>query len=167
MTVRSICTTLALTSILAAPGFSSAGEHDLLSFGGGGFNALRSEVEAEFRLEYRSRLQWLVFRPFASFAATNRGSVLVGAGVLAEVVIADRFVVTASLAPHYYARGNSPTDLGYPLEFRSQGEIAYRFENGSRLGVAFGHYSNGGFGDTNPGVESITLYYSLPLRFAW
>ena len=38
-------------------------------------------------------------------------------------------------------------DLGYGLEFRSQLEIAYRFDNRSRLGVAVSHMSNASWVD--------------------
>ena len=49
------------------------------------------------------------------------------------------------------------------MEFRSQLEIAYRFDDRSRLGLAISHYSNASLGDTNPGTESAMIYYSVPL----
>ena len=44
----------------------------------------------------------------------------------------------------------------------SQFEIAYRFDDRSRLGVAISHYSNAGLGDTNPGTATLSLYFSIP-----
>ncbi len=48
------------------------------------------------------------------------------------------------------------------MEFRSQIEFAYRFDDRSRLGVAVSHMSNASLGESNPGTESAMLYYSLP-----
>lgn len=118
---------------------------------------------AEFRLEYRSNEQFYYVKPFAAVAGTASGSFFAGAGVLMDVYFGRRLVVTPSFAPHFYAKGGSDKDLDYPLEFRSQLEIAYRFDNRSRLGLAISHYSNASLGDSNPGVETLSLNYSIPL----
>ena len=73
-------------------------------------------------------------------------------------------MLTPSFAPHYYWGDNKKLDLGYALEFRSQLEAAYRFDDRSRLGMAIGHYSNASLGDSNPGTEFLTVYYSIPLQ---
>ena len=75
-----------------------------------------------------------------------------------------RVVITPSFAPGYYTGGNSDLDLGHELEFRSQIEFAYRFDDRSRLGLAVSHTSNASIGDNNPGSESAILYYSLPIE---
>ena len=49
------------------------------------------------------------------------------------------------------------------VEFRSQVELGYQFENQSRLSLAFSHISNAELGDDNPGTEVLNLYYHLPL----
>ena len=54
-------------------------------------------------------------------------------------------------------------DLGGGLEFRSGVELAYRFENNMRFGIAFSHISNAGLGDINPGTESLVLTWAVPL----
>ena len=51
----------------------------------------------------------------------------------------------------------------HPLEFRSQIEFAYRFDDRSRLGLAVSHMSNASIANENPGTESAILYYSVPL----
>ena len=71
-------------------------------------------------------------------------------------------MVTGSFGAGYYAEGGG-TDLGHEIEFRSQIEVAYRFDDRSRLGLAFSHISNASIGDTNPGVEVLNDYYSIPL----
>ncbi|MBT5194166.1 MAG: acyloxyacyl hydrolase, partial [Rhodospirillaceae bacterium] len=96
-------------------------------------------------------------------AYTSPGHGFVGAGVLIDIFLGRRFVLTPSFAPHAYWGGNDDLDLGHTVEFRSQLELAYRFDNRSRLGLAISHYSNASLGDKNPGTETATLYYSLPL----
>jgi lipid A 3-O-deacylase len=136
---------------------------DFLSVGAGWYDFNRQKDQgAELRLEYRSDYKLWVFKPFAALAYTSTEQGFVGAGILMDVYFGNRWVVTPSFAPHYYWGGNSDLDLGYELEFRSQLEAAYRFDNRSRLGLAISHYSNASLGDTNPGTETLTLYYSIP-----
>ncbi|MBT5810587.1 MAG: acyloxyacyl hydrolase, partial [Rhodospirillaceae bacterium] len=54
-------------------------------------------------------------------------------------------------------------DLGNTVEFRSGVELAYRLDDRARLGVAFHHISNASLSDNNPGTETLTLTFSLPL----
>ena len=66
-------------------------------------------------------------------------------------------------AAGYFARGNG-TRLGSWVEFRSGAELAYRFADRSRLGIAVHHISNAGLTKQNPGEQSVVLMYSVPLR---
>lgn len=52
--------------------------------------------------------------------------------------------------------------LEYRLEFKSFLEVAYRLTNDSRIGLRGSHLSNAGFGDRNPGADSLSLLYSHP-----
>lgn len=141
-----------------------ADDPDFLSFGAGYFDWNRQKDEGgEFRLEYRSDYKLWHIKPFVAAAGTSSGHGFVGAGILLDVFLGRRFVLTPSFAPHFYFGGNKDLDLDYPLEFRSQLEIAYRFDDRSRLGLAISHYSNASLGDTNPGTESAMIYYSVPL----
>lgn len=136
---------------------------DFLSVGVGWYDFNRQKDQgAEFRLEYRSDYKLWVFKPFAALAYTSTEQGFVGAGILMDLYFGNRWVVTPSFAPHYYWGGNRDLDLGHELEFRSQLEAAYRFDNRSRLGLAISHYSNASIGDTNPGTETLTVYYSIP-----
>ncbi len=149
-------------SILAgAP--ARADDPDFLSFGGGYFDFNRQkDPGAEFRLEYRSKLKFWNLKPFTAIAGSTTGHILASAGVLMDVYLGRRWVVTPSFAPGYYTGGNDNLDLGHELEFRSQLEFAYRFDDRSRLGFAVSHTSNASIGDTNPGSESAIVYYSVP-----
>ena len=124
----------------------------------------RKETGAELRVEYRSEKKIGIFKPFLAVAATNTSQGFVGAGVLLDLFVGRRFVMTPSLAPHYYWGGNKKLDLGHWMEFISQMEFAYRFDNRSRLGMAISHYSNASLGNTNPGTETGTIYFSVPIN---
>ena len=63
------------------------------------------------------------------------------------------------------AAGSDGKKLGNVVEFRSGGEIAYRFKDHSRVGFAIQHMSNASLGEKNPGEESMMFTYSYPLNF--
>ena len=142
---------------------AQADDPDFISGGIGYFDWNRQKSPAaEFRAEYRSDYTLWVFKPFGGIMATSEGAFYAYAGLGIDVFLGNRFVITPSIAPGFYAEGGG-LDLGYPLEFRSQLEIAYRFDDRSRLGVAISHMSNASIVDENPGTESAILYYSVPL----
>jgi len=118
----------------------------------------------EARFEYRYDKGWWKIRPFAGAMITSHGTMYVFAGGLVNFFIDEHFVITPSFAPGLYHKGNGK-DLYYPLEFRSQIEIAYRFLNGSRIGVSFGHISNASLGPPNPGVEYLAGTIAFPVLF--
>ena len=164
--VRDFIKAAALTAAVVcipAPQGAHADDPDFLSVGAGYFDWNRQkEPAAEFRLEYRSDKKFWIFKPLGGLMGTSDGSFFAFAGVGIDVFFGRRLVVTPSFAPGYYHEG-SGLDLGHELEFRSQIEFAYRFDDRSRLGLAVSHISNASIGDTNPGTGSAILYYSVPL----
>lgn len=162
----SFLATIFLAALLVVSPISGARaeDPDFISLGAGYFDFNRQkDPGANFNLEYRSDQKFWVFKPFAAAAYSSTGHGFVGAGVLVDIFLGKRWVATPSFAPHYYWGETSDLDLGHALEFRSQLEIAYRFDDRSRLGLAIAHYSNASIGDTNPGTETATVYYSIPL----
>jgi hypothetical protein len=53
--------------------------------------------------------------------------------------------------------------MGSFIEFRSTVEAGYKFDDASRLTVAYGHISNAGLTSVNHGAEILTLYYHIPV----
>jgi hypothetical protein len=53
---------------------------------------------------------------------------------------------------------------GSVVEFRSQLEVGYRFENEMRVSVAYSHISNANLSETNPGVDIISAYLHVPVN---
>lgn len=122
----------------------------------------RENKAVEFRLEYRPAISWWIVQPFVGAQATSDGAVYGFGGVLANVTLAERIVLTPSFAAGYYRQG-SGKKLGNGIEFRSQIELAYKFENQSKIGVTYGHISDAGINDVGGGVETLALIYAFPL----
>ncbi|NQV46084.1 MAG: acyloxyacyl hydrolase [Rhodospirillales bacterium] len=156
-----------VTTMLAGAATNPATADDpaFLTIAAGAWDFNKNDDQgAEFRLEYRSDYKLWELKPFGAIAASSTGSAFIGAGVLMDIYFGRRFVVTPSFAPHFYAQGGSDKDLGHVIEFRSQLEFAYRFDDRSRLGLSVSHYSNASLGDRNPGTESLLLNYSIPIN---
>ncbi len=154
---------LVLATVAGAPGGARAEDPAFISLGLGYYDINRQSDEAvDFRLEYRHGQKLWIFKPWVGIEGTSDGAVYAAGGILVDVFFGRRVVVTGSLGAGYYEEGDGK-DLGYELQFRSQIEMAYRFDDRSRLGLAFSHISNASLGDTNPGVEILNLYYSIPL----
>lgn len=139
-----------------------------LAFGTGAFDFIddddNDDNAAEYRVEYRSgwRVYWRL-KPFVGVMATTNESIYAYGGLLADFDLG-RFVITPSLTAGYYARGNGK-DLGLDAEFRTGIEVAYRFDNGMRLGISLYHLSNASIAKDNPGTEVGGLVLSYPLNF--
>ena len=147
--------------IMAVP--AQAQEPDFLSVGAGYYDLFDDQAAGEARLEYRfdeERRLW-VFTPFGGVMATTDAATYGYAGIGVDVFFGPRWVATPTFAAGIYGNGDGK-DLGNAVEFRSGLEVAYRFDDRSRLGLSFTHISNAGIGDRNPGVESLVLMYSVP-----
>ena len=161
--LRIILRMLILGSLLAAPGTAAADDPDFLTFGIGYYDVLQTKHEAvEFRAEYRSDKKIWIFKPFAGVMGTTDSAFYGYGGLLVDVFFGRRWVLTPSSAAGYYSEGDG-RDLGHELEFRSSIELSYRFDNRTRLGLAFYHLSNANIGDFNPGTEVLSVVYSIPL----
>lgn len=163
---------LVLASVMLATGLLAAApaladddkdpDPDALAFGLGYYDVIKHRNTAGLlNLEYRSDKKLWVFKPQIGMWATNEGSFYAYAGVRLDVYFGNRFVFTPSFSPGFYHQGNG-RDLGLEIEFRSSAEFAYRFDDYSRLSLGIAHLSNASLGDKNPGIETLTLTYSVP-----
>lgn len=152
--------------VLLAPqsnAFAQKDDPSFLVLGAGYFDFNKQDNTAtEFRLEYHSDFKFLGFKPFGGVLGTTDKSYFAFAGIALDLFWGRRWVTTLSVAPGYYHKGDG-RDLGHKFEIRSQFELAYRFDNRSRLGVSVSHMSNASISDDNPGQESISVNYSYPL----
>lgn len=159
---RTVAAALAL-ALVAGAGPARAADPDFLSLSVGAFDVNDDMTAAEFRLEYRSKLEWWIFRPFTGLMGNSDGGFYGYGGVLVDVFFGRRFVLTPSFAIGAYDRG-SGKDLGHSIEFRSQIELAYRFDDRSRLAISLDHMSNASLDEVNPGTESLMLTYAFPFE---
>lgn len=146
-------------------GFSvpAKAQGDLVSLGIGYYDINDNEEAADFRLEYRwdKELLWVI-EPWVGGEVTSEGAVYALGGLLADIQVGDNFLITPSFGAGLYGDGDGK-DLGHVVEFRSQIELGWEFENSSRAGVAFGHISNAGLDNKNPGTEILNFYYHVPV----
>ncbi len=137
-------------------------EPPLLYLGGGVGDILDDHPQVGWTLEYRPALRLFHVGPWFSLGRGKDRETYASAGVLINLQLGGRWLLTPSFGAGYYTSGDG-LDLGHELEFRSGIECTYRFNNGSRLGCAFAHLSNGGIVDRNPGTELLLLMYGFPL----
>jgi len=161
LAVRLAVLSAVLAMLWAAPA-AAQGDPSFVTFSAGAYDFNRQKAPAyEFGMQYRSDLKLWIFQPMIGFMHNSNSSNDIYAGISLDVFFGNRIVFRPSFAFSYYNR-NGGENLGYPLEFRSGAELAYRFDDRSRLGVELYHMSNAHLGTTNPGEESINLVYSLP-----
>ena len=158
---------LATTALIASPHTSArAAEGDFISISAGYYDAFDDYEAMDFRAEYRPNS--IVFnvdnlKPWAGLELTSNGSIWAGGGLLYDWNFTDNWYLTPSLGLGLYSQNGDDKDLDHPLEFRSQLEISYEFDCGSRAGLGFSHTSNASLGDSNPGTEVLALYWHIPL----
>lgn len=137
----------------------------LVGFSAGKFDVMDSvhqDSAGDFRFEYRFGTPlFYVIKPFVGVEATTDGSAGVLAGLVADWVLADHWIINPSFAAVGWAHG-AGKDMGSALEFRSQLEAGYRFDNAWRLTGAFSHMSNADISNDNPGAETVSLYLHVP-----
>lgn len=142
----------------------SRDDSDFLEFQLGAFNLLPKNTFA-YGLEYHSDIKIFDYvKPIVGILSTAQGAVYGYGGFAVDFYLERRIVLTPSLAVGVYGRGND-ANLGkvFP-EFRSSIQIAYRFDDDSRLGVEFHHISNAGTSSSNLGAETLLLTYAYPLQ---
>ena len=148
--------------------FGSPGDPPHIALGAGAFDITpshhkNSSTAAELRAEYRYGDVFWIISPFIGTAGTSDGAFYGYGGFGIDINFGPSLVLTPNVAVGYFARGNG-TALGSWVEFRSGAELAYRFADRSRLGIAVHHISNAGLTKQNPGEQSVVLMYSVPLR---
>ena len=119
-----------------------------------------------FNLEYFTSFNVLKYlKPFVGFVYTDAEAYYGYGGLSGDLYFGDCkcIVITPSLAAGWYNDG-SEIKLGHKVEFRSGGDITYRFKNNVRIGLGFFHLSNANLGNRNPGSEQVIFKYQIPFK---
>ncbi|RCK47027.1 deacylase [Thalassospira profundimaris] len=142
---------------------NSSNDSAQIGFSTGIFNVGEDDEATEFRLDYRDNHALLDFlRPIAGVMVTSDKAVHGYGGVMADILWGDHFATSLYTSVGAFHDGDGE-DLGHWIEFRSGIELAYRFDNQSRVGLGFAHISNANLGDENPGAEVLSLTYTIPV----
>lgn len=121
--------------------------------------ARNAQLQGEYRF---GDVAWII-APFVGLMGTSAGGFYGYGGFGFDINFGGNWVLTPTFAGGYWYRG-SGFNLGSWWEFRSGAEFDYRFQNQSRLGIAFYHMSDAGLTKENPGEEALLLVYTVPLR---
>ena len=117
----------------------------------------------EGRVELRYGKKLLYLGPALGLLANTKGGVFGYGGLYADLHLGN-VVITPLGGIGGYHRGNGE-HLGGTFQFRLSLAVAYEFADRSRLGLQYGHISNAGTHDINPGDNELLVTYSLPLGF--
>lgn len=147
-------TALALIFSVNATTAAHADSVDRLSVGIGYFDIFDDDDAVDFRVEYRpgTSLFWEL-KPWIGAEVTGDGAVFGGAGFLYDFHMGNQWVLTPSIGAGFYSDGDG-RDMD-TVQFRSQIELGYQFDNTSRLSAALGTFSGG--------AEVLGLYYHMPM----
>lgn len=132
----------------------------LLQLGAGVYDAVR-QADTAGHLTFQSALRPRRFRirPVVGLFVTSDEVVYGYAGAARDFELSPHFLLTPQFSVGAYEEGDGK-DLGHTLEFLSSLQLAYRFDGGSRIGLAYQHISNSSITDSNPGAEIIQLTWT-------
>ena len=136
---------------------------NFITIGAGGFDVNDNETAGQFEVQVRLNTRLRIFKPQVGMFFTTAAGFYAYLGIMADIFLGNSFAISPSFAAGVNHEGEGK-ELGGSLEFRSAIELAYRFEDRSRLGIQVGHLSNAGIYAENPGTEFAILNYSVPTR---
>jgi len=158
---------MALFIISAGPEPARAGEDPgYLIINAGAFDFHRDTSAAQFGAQYRMGKKLWIIKPVVGIFGTSDGAVYGYGGFGIDLYFGKCkcIIFTPDFAVGYFDKGDGK-DLGNKVEFRSGGEVSYRFQDRSRIGFAIHHLSNASLSDSNPGEESFMANYSIPINW--
>jgi hypothetical protein len=135
-------------------------EPDNLLLGAGVFD-LRHDASGAGTVEYRFGRKVFVVGLALGVMANTEGGLFGYVGAYTDLSY-KKLYVTPQLAMGGYDEGGGQ-DLGGVFQFRQSIDLAYRFDNGQRLGIRAAHISNASIHNSNPGEEELVLIYSFPI----
>lgn len=136
---------------------------DAVTIGVGAFDAVKTDpASAEIRAEYRLGRKLLFLGPMVGVLANSDGGVFGYGGFYFEFQWTDRVVFTPAAGVAAYHSGDGKP-LGGTFQFYLGIDVAYRFDDNTRLGIKVGHISNADIHNENDGAESVLLTYTIPL----
>ena len=136
-------------------------ETSIVGVGAGIAGILDSRKIVIGSVDYRPTLEKLRLRPWVG-ADFGYDLFYAAGGLLTHLKLTENLILTPSFGVGLYSHKGG-IKLGSPVEFKSTLEVNYKLKNNRFLGVSFGHISNGGIDDKNPGSELVKICYYVPL----
>lgn len=121
---------------------------------------------AAINVEYYTKKKVFKYiHPYFGFLATHKKAYYSYFGLGGDLFFlkCKCFIVSPSLAVGWYVDGDD-IKLGNRIQFKSGGDLMYKFKNDVRLGMGVYHLSNANLGNENPGSEQVIIKYQFPLR---
>jgi lipid A 3-O-deacylase len=168
--VVAVVAALAARPAVAQISLGSPGEPPRLELGIGAFDVTPDShhkdaaTAGDFDAEYHFGDVLWIFSPFVGQEVTTAGATYSYFGFGFDINFGPHWVFTPNGAAGAFQPG-SGTLLGSWWEFRTGGELDYKFDDQSRLGLAVHHMSNAGLTQRNPGEQSVNLVYQIPLHW--
>ncbi len=124
----------------------------------------RGHMGASFNLEWQPGVRIIgVLQPLFGAMVTTRGSTMAYGGLGTPFHITKHVFLMPSFSVGAYGKGDGK-NLGQVLAFRAAAEVAYEFEDKSRIGVSFAGIGNGQSLQRKDRTEVISLVYTIPLN---
>lgn len=135
-----------------------------LAFSAGEVLERRAEPAAEAYLRYDLGYNFGPFGNAVGLSVGEKGETWVGIGQTYTIPFGSSPLYAELHAMPGLYLDNGGFDLGGILEFRSGIELGYENRMGWRFAASYDHRSNAGIYDDNPGIETVQLRVSMPLR---
>ena len=135
-----------------------------VAFSGGAVLERHAEAGGEVYLRYDLGHRNGPFGHAVGLSVGHRGETWFGIGQTWKMDLGSTplFAELHAMTGVYHA--GDGLDLGGPIAFRSGAEIGWEGRQGWRVGLGFDHQSHAGLYDDNPGVETVHLRVSIPLK---
>ncbi len=123
-----------------------------------------SPNDAEANLRYLGSPHLWKLQPMLGVSISSNGSGYIGAGSAITWRTADQglFVRVSSIAGIH--RRGSGKNLGGPIMFRTALDLGVQHRSGKEFGIGFDHRSSARLYRPNPGLNTVYLFASVPLR---
>lgn len=156
-----------LAAVLSTAALPVAAQEVTLGVGYSDYHREIAEDGAIVSLEYLHAPFHQSGRLSARFGATldvqETGDVFAGVGISGVYDLKNDWFIETSVMPGAYHDSSPENDLGSAFEIRSLLAVGKRFQNGKAVSLAISHKSNASTADENPGVNSLTLRWHIPL----
>ncbi|WP_165814529.1 acyloxyacyl hydrolase [Pararhodobacter oceanensis] len=155
--MRRIALASLIATSLAAPSYAQSGR---LTLGIG-----RTETPSTvFVMNWHSAPRPAGWSYAAGLHATSLGSAWIGVGASYSLPLGNSpYFLRGTFMPGLYTRG-SDMDLGGPLQFTTSVEFGTTLRNDAEVSLLLLHRSNGGIYRNNPGVNALSVNYTIPLN---